>query len=185
MPRGLSWQQQTILTALAGRNGPVPLAWFSHYGTHALSYDHMDDRALAERRIDLTVRRSIARLEKRGLVETGWRRFTTERGINEGPYYLRDDHGRHTRSLIAVSLTGAGRDAAHALARKTPEGRGITPEGRGMTPEERNVITMLERIEGRALTEQEIRLSLAQAVAIGEIDGCAAAHDELAPRRPR
>ena len=174
MPRGLSWQQQTILIALAGRDGPAPLAWFTHYGTHTLSYDHMDDRALAKRRIDLTVRRSIAGLEKRGLVEIGWRRFTTERGINEGRYYLVDDHGRHARSLIAVSLTGAGRDAAHALTRKTPEDR-------GMRPEEQDLITILKGMEGRALTEEEIRLSLAQAVAIGEIDGEASDHDVMAP----
>ena len=38
-----------------------------------------------------------------------------------------------------------------------------------LTPEERKIIEMLERSRGRALTKEEIRLSLEQARAIGEL----------------
>ena len=38
-----------------------------------------------------------------------------------------------------------------------------------LTPEERKIIEMLERSRGRALTKEEIRLSLEQARAMGEL----------------
>ena len=72
-------------------------------------------------------------------------------------------------SVMAQGRSGAAQVRPAAIRNRRPaSGRG-RPEAERLTPEERKIIEMLERSRGRALSKEEIRLSLEQARAIGEL----------------
>jgi hypothetical protein len=115
MPRGLSWQQRAVLNKLATSSEPVPLVWFNNYEpAYSIQYDSMDDRDIADKRIDYTMRRSIAGLVKRGLVKLEYHWFDKENWVGamwqiEVRYHFKTQGYLHSHLLIAASLTEAGR----------------------------------------------------------------------------